>query len=214
MPQRAGLKLPAVKGRRDRIADPREAAALLDALPEGDRTLWATAMYAGLRRGELAALDWAHVDFEGNRISVEASWDVKTGRVPPKSEKGRRTVPLPRDLRALLKAHRLRQGRGGEGLVFGRTRDTPFNPNTVRRRAEAAWKRAGVALIGLHECRHTYASTLIAAGVNAKAIAEFMGHSSIQVTYDRYAHLMPGGEEEPAGRLDAYLDAARLRESG
>ena len=75
------------------------------------------------------------------------------------------------DLRGLLMAHRLRQGRGGEGLVFGRTSETPFNPNTVRRRAEAAWKAAGLTPIGLHECRHTYASTLIAAGVNAKALS-------------------------------------------
>ena len=51
-----GLELPAVRGRRDRIASPEEAAALLAALPEEERPLWATALYAGLRRGELMAL--------------------------------------------------------------------------------------------------------------------------------------------------------------
>ncbi len=51
------LSLPAVRGRRDQIADPTDAAALLAALPESDRALWATALYAGLRRGELQALD-------------------------------------------------------------------------------------------------------------------------------------------------------------
>jgi integrase len=53
-----GLELPAVRGRRDRIASPAEAAALIEALPESDRALWATALYAGLRRGELLALRW------------------------------------------------------------------------------------------------------------------------------------------------------------
>jgi integrase len=46
---------------------------------------------------------------------------------------------------------------------------------------------------------------MIAAGVNAKALSSYMGHSSIQITYDRYGHLMPGNEEEAAGLLDAYL---------
>jgi integrase len=49
---------------------------------------------------------------------------------------------------------------------------------------------------------------MIAAGLNAKAISSYMGHSSIQITYDNYGHLMPGNEEEAASLLDAYLDAA------
>ena len=57
----------------------------------------------------------------------------------------------------------------------------------------------------LHEARHTYASLMIAAGVNAKALCEFMGHSSIQVTLDLYGHLFPGAEQEAASRLDAFL---------
>src|SRR3954447_16952763 len=51
-----GLQLPAVRGRRDRVAAPQEAAKLLELVPEGDRAIWGTAMYAGLRRGELLAL--------------------------------------------------------------------------------------------------------------------------------------------------------------
>ena len=57
----------------------------------------------------------------------------------------------------------------------------------------------------LHEARHTYAPLMIAAGVNAKALCEFMGHSSIQVTLDLYGHLFPGAEQEAASRLDAFL---------
>jgi integrase len=57
----------------------------------------------------------------------------------------------------------------------------------------------------LHEARHTFASLMIAAGVNAKALAAYMGHSSVTITLDRYGHLMPGAEGEAAERLDAYL---------
>src|SRR4029079_1254891 len=56
----------------------------------------------------------------------------------------------------------------------------------IRKRAAAAWKAAGLDGIGLHECRHTFASLMIAASCNAKALSTFMGHSSITITLDRY----------------------------
>ena len=61
--------------------------------------------------------------------------------------------------------------------------------------------------IGLHEARHTFASLMIAAGVNVKALSTYMGHSGISITLDRYGHLLPGNEQEAAGLLDAYLGA-------
>jgi integrase len=201
------VQLPAVRGKRDRIAAPDEAAALIKALPTGDRALWATAMYAGLRRGELLALRWSDIDLATGVIRVERSWDLAEGVVEPKSAAGRRSVPLPGVLRDELLEHRMRQVRV-EGLAFGRTPQTPFDPSTVVARAARAWRRAGLASIGLHECRHTFASLMIAAGVNAKALATFMGHSSITITLDRYGHLFPGSEDEAAALLDGYLARA------
>ena len=72
--------------------------------------------------------------------------------------------------------------------------------------ADDAWTAAKLQRITLHECRHTFASLMIAAGVNAKALSEYMGHANITITFDRYGHLMPGNEEEAAGLLDAYLE--------
>lgn len=63
--------------------------------------------------------------------------------------------------------------------------------------------------IGLHDARHTFASLMIAAGVNAKALSTYMGHASVTITFDRYGHLMPGNEDESAKLLDAYLAKAR-----
>jgi len=81
-----------------------------------------------------------------------------------------------------------------------------MHSDLVTRRARTAWREAGLEPIGLHECRHTYAAFMIAAGVNAKALSTYMGHSSITITLDRYGHLMPGDEEEAAGMLEAYLE--------
>jgi integrase len=93
--------------------------------------------------------------------------------------------------------------------VFGVTPGQPFEPSTIRRRARAAWEAADLAPIGLHEARHTFASLLIASGVNAKVIQECMGHASITMTFDRYGHLMPGGRDEARDRVDGFLARAR-----
>jgi integrase len=204
-----GLELPAVRGRRDRIASPEEAAALLAALDESDRALWAVALYAGLRRGELMALRWEDVDLGAGVIRVERSYDPKAGVfVTPKSRAGIRKVPIASVLREHLVAHRLRSGRA-VGLVFGG--DVPYVDWTARKRAARAWRLAGLEPIGLHEARHTFASLMIAAGVNAKALSTYMGHATVGITLDRYGHLMPGSEEEAAGLLDSYLATSRTR---
>ncbi len=75
-------------------------------------------------------------------------------------------------------------------------------------RAYRAWSAAGLRGIGLHECRHTFASFMIAAGVNPKALCTYMDHSSVTITFDRYGHLMPGNEDQAAALLDAYLERA------
>ena len=202
-----GLRLPAVRGRRDRIAPPDEASQLLAALPAGDRAVWATALYAGLRAGELRALAWEHVDLGGDTIRVVRSYDPKAGFVEPKSRAGVRRVPIASVLRELLVEHRLLTGRQ-TGLVFGRSAETAFQLTTIYGRAERAWRAAGLTAIGLHECRHTCASYFIAAGVNAKTLSTFLGHASITVTLDRYGHLFPGSEAAAAGLLDTYLARA------
>jgi integrase len=208
------LRLPAVRGARERIAAPAEAERLLAALPESDRPIWATALYAGLRRGELMALRWGDVDLANGVIRVERAYDEKARlEIEPKSRAGRRTIPIVGALRDILVEHKASQPHA-EGLVFGG--NAPFQPSTLWRRAQRGWKRAGLQPIGLHEARHTFASILIAADVNAKAITTYMGHASIQTTYDRYGKLMPGSEAEAAALVDAYLGrtntAARIRE--
>src|SRR5262249_9107631 len=112
------LRLPAVRGKRDRIASPDEAAKLIAALPKHDRALWATAMYAGLRRGELMALDWSNVDLASGVIHVRESYDERAREfVAPKSRAGERKVLIAAVLRDHLVKHKLASGRTS-GLVF------------------------------------------------------------------------------------------------
>jgi integrase len=162
-------------------------------------------MYAGLRRGELMALRDDALDLATGVIHVVAGWDDKEGEIETKGRR-RRRVPIPAVLRDQLLEQRMRTGRTGRDLVFGRTTTSPFRPGWLTARADAAWKK--LDRITLHECRHTFASLMIAAGVNAKALSSYMGHADIATTFNKYGHLMPGNEDEAAGLLDAYLERA------
>jgi integrase len=115
-------------------------------------------------------------------------------------------------LRAHLRNHRLQQGKGGQGLAFPNSHgDRPFNPSTISQRAKNSWLADGLKPITLHECRHSYAAYLIAAGLNSKAISTYMGHASITITLDRYGHLLPGNEHQAATLLDSWLQASNTK---
>lgn len=204
----SGLRLPAVRGGRERVATPAEADKLLAALPPLDRPIWATAFYAGLRRGELMALRVSDIDLAGGEIHVDRGWDIKEGEQETKGRE-RRKVPLISALKAILAEHLMQTGRRETDLVFGSTPTRPFEPSGrsgLSARADKAWEDVKLNRITLHECRHTFASIAIAARVNIGAVSAAMGHASVTITWDRYHHLMPGTMDEAAGMIQAYID--------
>jgi len=201
-----GLEMPAVRGKRDRIESPEQAQAYLDALPEGERAFWTVAMFAGLRRGELRGLRWRDVDFDAGDIRVERSWDPVEGAIEVKTSAGERAVPMAGPVRRELAAHKLRSGRSGDDLVFGRSATEAFFATTIRARANKAWKAAGLVPITPHEARHCAISYFIASGMDWKQVSVYAGHGDVRQTWNRYGHLVPGTGREAADRLSAYLD--------
>lgn len=204
-----GLELRKPRGRRDRIADPAEAATLLTALPDSERALWTCAFYGGLRRGELRGLQWGDIDLDAREIHVRRGWDDEQGEIAGKSHAAQRTVPIVDALAAELAALKLRTSRRGDDLVFGRSASEAFYPSTVRSRALKSWVAAGLTPIALHEARHTCASLLIASGCDPKTLSVIMGHAAISITFDVYGHLMPGGVAQARERMESYLSVQR-----
>jgi integrase len=218
-----GLDLPEAGGRREHVVSPKDAFELLDALDawaEGesddettvssDRPLWATALLAGLRRGELQALrvsDLHGLDGEAAAwIHVQSSWDPVAGRKDPKSRAGVREVPMPETLRVILAEHVEATGRSGDELVFGRTGSDPFTPSLIRKRALKAWdevKRPPTS----HELRHTYSTWLDSAGISETRADRYMGHSDGSVQR-RYRHQLEHQLQEDAERLEAWIPVA------
>jgi integrase len=218
-----GVEFPAEVGRRERAASPQQAAELLAALPLPDRATWATALYAGLRLGELRALRWVDIDLADGTIRVWRSWDVKEGQVEPKSRKGTRTVPVLGLLRDELVELKAATGRDGSEFVFGPSPDRPFTPSYLRKRAQRAWDAVDAERndrglgplfrIGFHEARHTFVSLLHAAGIPLERIGDYVGHSGPYMT-DRYRHLVEGqrvGDRRLADSFLALADTASRR---
>jgi integrase len=217
------LRLPPPAGTRDRSATADQVERLITALPADLRPIYATAAYAGLRRGELRGLRWSDVNLASGVISVSRSWDVKEGEIAPKSKAGTREVPIPPLLRDYLTDWKARTGREGDQFVFGRVPGAPFDPTRVWRQASRAWETANakeakraqeegrepvlLAPIGLHECRHVWVSLLHDAGFSLEQIAAFAGHGSAWMT-ERYKHLLPGAAASAGEQFGEYLERA------
>jgi integrase len=204
------VEVPRGSGIRDRVASPDEALALIAALPEVDRALWATAMYAGLRVSELRALRWNDVDLEQGVLHVRRTkTDSGVEQIGGKSDAAMRTVAVIGDLRRILLPHKLATGRSGDDLVFGRTPHLPFVRSTIRARALAAWKSSGLVPITPHEARHTFGSMLAAAGIDVSERQRQMGHAS-SAMMDRYTHGFPDSVTKAGGQLQDWISEHNL----
>jgi integrase len=114
-----------------------------------------------------------------------------------------RRVPLAQPLEQIVLASAARHGSAPRARVAS----VSVMSGKVAERATAAWTEAGLRRITLHECRHTFASMLMAAGYTIKEIMVFMGHADVQ-TVQRYIKLLPQRDERnPVERLDSYLRA-------
>ena len=150
---------------------------------------------AGLRLGEMTALEWRDLDFTQGRMCVERS-DWKGHVTSPKG--GRlRYIPMTQRLRAALKSSRhLRSER-----VLCEPDGTALTQKVMRNIVRRAARRAGVKHEGVHVLRHTFCSHLAMRGVPARAIQELAGHESLMTT-QRYMHLSPAATDVAIALLD------------
>lgn len=148
-------------------------------------------LYAGLRLGELCALRWTDIDFEGMSLTVNRT--VQRIAVPryitktilletePKSESSKRTIPLPAEIMEILS--RLK---GEQPYVFGGKK--PLDPRTMQYQFKSLLKRAGIDNRNFHTLRHTFATNCVENGMDVKVLSELLGHSDVKITLNRYVH--------------------------
>ena len=178
------------------------------------------ALATGCRPGELAALRWADVDLKRERLNVTRAMARLAGGAveygEPKTDTGRRMIPLPPSAVVVLREHRQRQleermKHGGEwedsDLVFTGEDGAPLQLGNVRRRDfHRIVKRADLPEgLTLYSLRHTAASILIDSGVHVKAVSERLGHTSPGFTMKTYVQSMPTMQEQAAATLEKVI---------
>jgi integrase len=200
--------------------DMAQTADLLESL-RGTRVMIPVMLGAlcGLRRGEIAALRWRHVDLGAGRLAVVESAEQTSTAVrykPPKSGRGR-MVALSATIIAELRAHRLRQAeellqvgvrQSDDTFIYSREDGEPMQPRSLSRAWEQALLRTTLPRIRFHDLRHAHATHLLSNGVHPKVASERLGHSRVGITLDLYSHVLPGMQEDAAARVDDALRQA------
>jgi integrase len=174
------------------VYSPEEVWALVRAADDDrDAAAYATAAFTGLRMGELRALRWRDVDFPRSVIRVRASYAAGEVSVP-KSGKVR-SVPMVDEAAQLLAQLNARPHfTGDDDLVFCEADGSWLNDDRLRRRYEAAMKRAGLRRLRFHDLRHTFGSLAITRA-DIVEVQAWMGHADIQTTM-RYLHYRDRGQ--------------------
>ena len=211
-----GVKSPRTYSRQPAVLTLGEALEMVDGAPAAWRCAIATALFTGLRLGELLALSRDDIDLPGRRISVRTNLTEVSGRTPrmlreePKSRAGFRQVPIVEALASRLQTHLDALGPTDGGAVFASPVGTWMSKSNFYR---DAWLPARLAAgredLHFHDLRHTAASLLLAhSGAGLAELKFVLGHSQIAHTVDLYGHLVPGRLEDLRATFDAAVQAA------
>jgi integrase len=218
----AFVDLPKQTRKEMKALSPEEAARFVNAAREDEHGLiFIVALLTGCRPEEYLALQWKDIDLESGLVIIQRTliWRRKGGGWyygEPKTAKSRRSIPLPFSLVQDLRAHRRAQAEarlkcGPEwkdyNLVFTTDVGGPLmSQNLFRRHFKPTLKRAELPeSIRLYDLRHSCATLLLAAGEHPKVVSERLGHATITLTLDTYAHVLPSMQKAASDRLEALV---------
>lgn len=185
--------------RVDAAIEPEMIPRYLAALEPRLRVPWAIWFYAGLRMGE--GLGLRHADVRNGTIHVKQQLLPGTQGVGPvKTRAGVRTVPVLAPLAAILEEH----AANGEYVA------ERIDRRWLCRLSDKQFEAAGLPVITPHQARHTFASMMIAAGVDAKMLSVVLGHESVSTTLDIYGHLFPRSYDAMRAAAERMLGGGTL----
>ena len=176
-----------------------------------DYVLYKTLLATGCRIGETLALEWSDIDFKKGIITISKTLNRYQETNTPKSKAGLREIDIDKATVSLLKQYKKRQqvqswqlGRS-EGIVF-----TPFTTKyayacLLRKRLQGHFKSAGVPDISFHGFRHTHATIMLYAGIEAKDLQYRLGHSNISMTLNTYVHATKEGAKKAVSIFEAAI---------
>jgi integrase len=212
---------PKRKRREKRILTGEEIEALLRATSKTYRPIIATAIFTGLRLSELLGLWWGDIDLDDGAMHVRRTRDRIGNYAEPKTQRSARNVVLTPSLVGLLREHKGASARNGpsDPVFATRTGRPVYYRNLTRQGLAAAVARAGInhepqPKLRFHDLRHTYASLLIAEGLNVVFVSRQLGHADPSYTLSTYGGVFDRVKYEAraAERLEAVFPPSLRQE--
>jgi integrase len=227
----ASVKVGKLRREAEKIVVPSrtDLKAMIKAATETEKPLILTAITTGLRSSELRGLRWQDIDLAAGTITVRQRADQWGQIGAPKSEAGKRTIPIPPELVSELKTWKLRSPISKIDLAFPSTTGTPLRHNNMLRRTFFPLQvRAGLGVpkmdgkgtpavddegepiltgrYGFHTLRHAAASGWIESNIDLKRLQVWIGHENIRLTLDTYGHLLKDDAKDAELALLASRD--------
>ena len=176
-----------------------------------DYVLYKTLLASGCRIGEALALEWSDIDLKKGIISISKTLNRYQETNTPKSKAGLREVDIDIATVTLLKEYKKRQQI--QAWQLGRSERIVFTPFTtkyayaclLRKRLQGHFKNAGVPDVSFHGFRHTHATIMLYAGIEAKDLQYRLGHSNISMTLNTYVHATKEGAKKAVSIFETAI---------
>ena len=140
--------------------------------------IWVTALMTGMRSGELKALSWSDIDFDGKTISITKQWTNKTGITSPKGKKNR-VIPISDDFLSFLKEWKLKSDKGSDFVL---PQLLEWENGEQAKITKLFCKSIAITPIKFHDLRATFITNLLSRGVSLAKVMAIVGHSEIKTT--------------------------------
>lgn len=186
-----------------------------------------TAMYTGVRLGELLGLKWSDINFQAKTITVSrqvnrlkdyspnAKAKTRLGiQEDTKTKSSQRTISISEPLMEILLRYQEKQETAKKawkksyhdlGMIFAREDGYYIDPATFRDHFQKKLNEAGLGHYTIHALRHTFATRALEAGIPIKVVSQILGHASVQITMDTYSHVLPELQSQSMNRIAEYM---------